>query len=112
MADPEIRQRKPAPDASEEKKASPAPAALAKKEDYSPFNWLEIARSLVFIILLSGSLSYFVTGESFVWNLQRPKWTQVDVIKSWIVCPSSFPSLPFPSPLPIFPICRSEERNI
>jgi predicted heme/steroid binding protein len=112
MADPEIRQRKPAPDTSEEKKASPSPAALAKKEDHSPFNWLDIARSLVFLILLSSSVSYFVTRESFVWNLQRPKWTQVEVIKSWIVRPS-FPS-PFPSipPLPIFPICKLEERNI
>jgi predicted heme/steroid binding protein len=98
MADPEIRQRKPAPDTSEEKKASPSPAALAKAEDHSPFNWLDIARSLVFLFLLSGSVSYFVTRESFVWNLQRPKWTNVDVIKSWIVSRITSPvSAPIPN---------------
>jgi hypothetical protein len=105
MADSaEIRQRKAAEPESKTKEAA-SPAALAKKEDYSPFKWLDIARSLVFLIILSSSVSYWVTGESFVWNLQRPKWTNVEVIKSWIVCPTIFPSLPFPF-RPYFPPIR------
>ena len=114
MADSaEIRQRKPAADSSEEKEApSPSAAALAKAEDHSPFNWLDIARSLVFLVLLSGSVSYFVTGESFLWNLQRPKWTQVDVIRSWIVRPIPSHPLPFPSsPFPYLYSTSTSKRG-
>ncbi|KAL3424139.1 cytochrome b5-like Heme/Steroid binding domain-containing protein [Phlyctema vagabunda] len=66
-----------------------SPAELARAEDYSPFSFLDIARSLVFILIASSALSYFVTGNSYVWNVKRPKFTRVDVIKSWINGPQA-----------------------
>ena len=62
------------------------PSQLAKAED-SSFSWLDVARSLVFLLLLSGATSYFVTRDSFVWNVSRPSWTRPEVIQSWLVRP-------------------------
>lgn len=60
------------------------PSQLAKAED-SSFSLLDVARTIVFLLLLSGATSYFVTRESFAWGLSRPSWTRPDVIKSWMV---------------------------
>ncbi|SRR6266536_2252178 len=67
-----------------------SPAARAKEEDAAPFNILDIARSLVFLLIVSSALSYFVTKESFFWGVKRPQWTRLEVIKSYIVCCPSF----------------------
>jgi hypothetical protein len=65
------------------------PAARAKAEDAAPFSILDIARSLVFLLIASSALSYFVTKDSFIWGVKRPQWTRLEVIKSYIVsCPS------------------------
>jgi hypothetical protein len=78
----EIRERKP----TKPKETAPhSPAALAKAED-SSLTLLDAARGLVLLLLISTALSYFVTRESLVWNLSRPKFTRLDVIKTWIVC--------------------------
>lgn len=79
MAD--LRQRKPAAETTSSK---PSPAARAKAED-SAISFLDIARTIVFVILASGAVSYFVTRESFVWGVQRPSWTRPEVIQSWLV---------------------------
>jgi hypothetical protein len=84
----EIRQRKPVPE-----KAT-TPAALAKKEDGVGISVLDIFRTIVFVLLASSAASYFITKESFVWGLQRPNWSKIDFIKSYLV--SSSPS-PYPS---------------
>lgn len=65
------------------------PSQLAKKEDNS-FSWVDIFRGVTFLVLLSSLVSYFITRESFVWNIERPNFTRVDVIKSWIVLHPSF----------------------
>jgi len=79
----ELRQRttakKPSP--------SPSPAALAKADDKSSFSLLDLARTLVLLLLLSSATSYFVTRKSFVWNLARPSWTQPGAIQAWLVSP-------------------------
>lgn len=64
-------------------------ARRVKAED-SAISWLDIARSIVFLILASSAVSWLVTRESFVWGLQRPNFTRFDVLKSWLV--SSTPS--------------------
>ncbi|KAH8599518.1 hypothetical protein B0O99DRAFT_649297 [Bisporella sp. PMI_857] len=90
----ELRQRKdPTKPDPADSGAKPVPAEkaltpnqLAKAED-SSFSLLDVARLIVFIILSSSLVSYFVTRESFTWNLDRPKWTRPDVIKTWIAGP-------------------------
>jgi hypothetical protein len=80
-------------DARQRKKSAvPAntPAARAKAEDAAPFSILDIARSLVFLVIASSALSYFVTKDSFVWGVKRPQWSRLEVIKSYIV---GFPSI-------------------
>ncbi|TVY38854.1 Membrane steroid-binding protein, partial [Lachnellula occidentalis] len=85
MAD--IRQRKPAPAPSEGK---PVPKEVLEKEDGSGFPFLDILRALVFVLLASSALSYFVTGESFVWGVQRPQWSRLDVIKAYMSGPKQY----------------------
>jgi hypothetical protein len=60
------------------------PAARAKEED-STITLLDICRGVVFVVLISSALSWFVTRDSLVWNIQRPAFTRLDVIKIWIV---------------------------
>ncbi|RDW85868.1 cytochrome b5-like heme binding-containing protein [Coleophoma crateriformis] len=86
----EVRQRTTA--SKDSKSPEPAPAKrsaseLAKAEDRSPFSFLELARSVVFLLLASCALSYFVTRESLFWNVQRPNFTRLEVIKSWMAGP-------------------------
>jgi hypothetical protein len=80
----ELRQRSTKKDEDEDKGNKLTASQLARAEDRS-FSLVEIARSIVFLLLLSGATSYFVTRESFVWNLSRPKWTQPEVIQAWLV---------------------------
>lgn len=87
----EIRQRKPE-NQELEKDEKPSPAARAKAED-SAFSLLDLARGLVFLLLVSGAISYFVTRESFVWGVGRPNFTRWDVVKTWIVSPPSAPPI-------------------
>jgi hypothetical protein len=77
MAD--VRQRKK-PD------GKPVPKEILKKEDGSGLPILEILRALVFLLIASSALSYFVTRESFVWGIKRPQWSRLDVVKAYIVC--------------------------
>lgn len=58
----------------------------ANAED-SSFNPLDIARVIVFVLLASAGVSYFVTKESFTWGIGRPNWTRPEVVKSWISGP-------------------------
>ncbi|EKD14800.1 uncharacterized protein L3040_003981 [Drepanopeziza brunnea f. sp. 'multigermtubi'] len=101
MSSPEaIRQRRkdgtsppgPAtePKTSEKEEATPtlSLADRVKAED-SAFSFVDVARILVFLLLASSALSYFVTRESFTWNLKRPGWTRVETIKTWIAGPLS-----------------------
>jgi hypothetical protein len=85
----EVRQRKDTKPAV----VKISPAEQAKREDNSSISILDLARGLVLVLLLSSAASYFVTGDSFVWNLKRPNWSRVDVIKAYVVC-----SLPNISP--------------
>jgi hypothetical protein len=80
----ELRQRSTKKDEDEDKGNKLTASQLARAEDCS-FSLVEIARSIVFLLLLSGATSYFVTRESFAWNLSRPKWTQPEVIQAWLV---------------------------
>jgi len=100
MSSPEgsVRQRKKTPTDSTPKKSA---ATLAKEEDSSSFSLVDAARLLTFALLISSALSYFVTRKSFVWGLERPNFTRIDVLKSWLVLlPPFFPIL-FPIKLPI-----------
>jgi hypothetical protein len=81
----ELRQRSTAkPEDKEGKADKPSVSQLAKDED-SAISLLDVARTLVFLLLLSAATSYFITRESFTWNLDRPKWTRPEVIQAWLV---------------------------
>ncbi|KAH6724265.1 putative membrane steroid-binding protein 2 [Leptodontidium sp. MPI-SDFR-AT-0119] len=93
MSTPEpVRQRRkdgetPVSKASEKiEKASVA--ARAKAED-SAFSLVDVARTIVFLLLASSALSYFVTRESFTWGVKRPSWATVGGIRSLIAGPQS-----------------------
>jgi predicted heme/steroid binding protein len=78
-----VRQRKvdvPAITKSNGKIVDPS---LIKKEDH--VSVLDVFRSLAFLVLASCALSYFVTRESLFWNVSRPKWTNPDVVRAWLV---------------------------
>ncbi|KIM96436.1 hypothetical protein OIDMADRAFT_170147 [Oidiodendron maius Zn] len=86
----ELRQRSAAkPEDKETKTDTPSVSQLVEKED-SAFSLLDIARTLVFVLLLSGATSYFVTRESFTWNLDRPKWTRPEVLQAWLSGPKEY----------------------
>ncbi len=55
-----------------------------KNEDEG-ISFVDILRTIVFVVLVSGAVSYFVTRDSFTWGLQRPQWTRVEVVKTWFV---------------------------
>jgi hypothetical protein len=83
----ELRQRGAAkPEDKEDIADKPSVSQLAKDED-SAFSLLDVARTLVFLLLLSAATSYFITRESFTWNLDRPKWSRPEVIQAWLVRP-------------------------
>ncbi|TVY25735.1 Cytochrome P450 regulator, partial [Lachnellula hyalina] len=86
---PDIRQRKPAP-SNDNDKPKPIPKEVLEKEDGSGFPLLDILRALVFVLLASSALSYFVTGESFFWGVQRPKWSRLDVVKAYMAGPKQY----------------------
>lgn len=79
----EVRQRKPIAD------SKPTPAERAKAED-SAISLLDVARTIIFVILASSAVSYFVTRESFVWGIERPNWTRPEVIQSWLQGPKQY----------------------
>ena len=62
---------------------------------------LDILRLLLLGILLSTTLSYFITSESLTWNY-RPPWTRPARIRAWFVCVSPFllllPHIPLQKP--------------
>jgi predicted heme/steroid binding protein len=61
-----------------------------KKEDAGGNVLLDVARTIVFLVLASSALSYLVTRESFVWGVARPNWTKPDMIKAWINGPQQY----------------------
>ena len=69
-------------------KASKAKSHVEDLDDGpTRFSLLDILRVLAGILLLSTTLSYFVTGNSIFWNY-RPPYTRPARIKAWLV---SFP---------------------
>lgn len=86
----EVRQRNTA----KKPESSPSAASLAQAEDKSSFSFLDLARGLVLLAILSSATSYFVTGSSFTWNVERPQWTQPGAIQAWLVS-----AIPLYSPL-------------
>ncbi|KAG9229154.1 putative membrane steroid-binding protein 2 [Amylocarpus encephaloides] len=81
-----VRQRKavaPTPDKT-------VPTEVLKKEDSTSFSLLDIARTVVFLVLVSSVSSYFITGESFVWNVARPQWTKIEHVKAWMAGPKQY----------------------
>ncbi|TVY62338.1 Membrane steroid-binding protein [Lachnellula suecica] len=86
--DPELRQRKPK--ITSETNGKTISADLLKKEDGHGFPLLDIVRSLVFVLLASSALSYFVTRESFIWGVTRPKWAHVNQIQAYFKGPKQY----------------------
>ena len=58
---------------------------LARTEDKGTPVFLEAARTLLLIFIMSSALSYFVTREDIFWGMKRPAWTRPEVIKTWLV---------------------------
>ncbi|KAG7005317.1 cytochrome P450 [Physcia stellaris] len=64
------------------------PPDLASKEDKIRFSVLDILRVLAGLLLLSSSLSYFITGDSVFWGY-RPPLTRPARLKAWLRGPIS-----------------------
>lgn len=91
----EVRQRKVVvTEPSKSSNPEPSLSAQAESEDNPGITLLDVARSVVFVLLASAALSYFITRESFVWGIARPNWSRPAVVKSWIVCLPSYHSFP------------------
>jgi hypothetical protein len=50
----------------------------------SGFNLLDIFKVILVTLALSAALSWFITGESFLWGW-KPWWSQPGAIRSWMV---------------------------
>lgn len=58
---------------------------LVEIED-SSFSLLDIFRTITLFIIMSSVISYFITGESFVWNIQSHVWKRpVTLLRIWLV---------------------------
>lgn len=68
---------------------SPSAAALAKQEDEA-FNFLDILRFLVFILLTLSATSWLITKDSFTFNLQRPSFTRPEFLLAWLEGPKIY----------------------
>ncbi|RDL35446.1 putative membrane steroid-binding protein 2 [Venustampulla echinocandica] len=96
MADSEVRKRsnvkskEASSDSDSDTAGKPVPASVIRKEDNERISKLDILRSLVFVLLVSSAVSYFVTRESFVWNVERPVWSRPEAIKAWIQGPKQY----------------------
>ncbi|CAL3966420.1 hypothetical protein PZA11_003080 [Diplocarpon coronariae] len=95
MSSPDaVRQRRkeeiPLPDLTTKtsEKAKSTIAARVREED-NAFSFMDIARTIVLLLLASSAVSYFVTRETFTWGVKRPAWTRVETIKTWIAGPQS-----------------------
>jgi hypothetical protein len=78
---------------------SPSPADRIKAEDEAGLTLLDILRSITLLFLLSSALSWFITGESLIWNASRPAITTPSYWKSFFVR-----VLPFLPPLHSSPL--------
>lgn len=79
------QRRKDAPVAKANERVEKATLAARAKAEDSAFSLTDVARTIVFLLLASSALSYFVTRESFTWGVKRPGWASVGGIKSLIV---------------------------
>lgn len=94
MAEPQVRQRKLQKETEPETTETTAPEKQGKKtkskkdgkvEYENP--WLDVARVLTFLFVVSCGLSYLVSaGESFFWTMKvPPKYLRTEWWKSQLV---------------------------
>merc|ERR1712000_54469 len=83
------QRRKDAPVAKANERVEKATLAARAKAEDSAFSLTDVARTIVFLLLASSALSYFVTRESFTWGVKRPGWASVGGIKSLIAGPQA-----------------------
>ncbi|POS85807.1 hypothetical protein EPUL_002678 [Erysiphe pulchra] len=63
---------------------------LVEIED-SSFSVMDIFRTITLITIMSCVISYFITGESFVWNIQSHVWKRpVMSLRIWLEGPKQF----------------------
>lgn len=74
------------PDGREKPTSSAKSTSYAEDLDDGPtrISLLDVVRVLAGLFLLSGTLSYFITGNSVTWNY-RPAFTRPARIKAWLV---------------------------
>lgn len=92
MAEPEVRQRKPEKGTETETTSPPekqVKKAKSKKDGKVEYEnpWLDVARVLTFLFVVSCGLSYLVSaGESFFWTMKvPPKYLRTEWWKSQLV---------------------------
>ncbi|KAH7419366.1 cytochrome b5-like heme/steroid binding domain-containing protein [Cadophora sp. MPI-SDFR-AT-0126] len=78
------QRRKDAPVAKATERVEKASLAARAKAEDSAFSLTDAARTIVFLVLASSALSYFVTRESFTWGVKKPSWATVAGVKSLI----------------------------
>ncbi len=74
------------PDTPTRSKKSLSDLARAEDDISTTSMVVEIARSIILVLVLSTALSYFITGDSLVWNVKRPRFTYPAYIRSIFVC--------------------------
>ncbi|KUJ21610.1 cytochrome b5 [Mollisia scopiformis] len=84
---PDVRQRKAAGTSSN---SSTGTTTEKVKAEDKPSILLDVARTIVFLLLASSAISYLVTRESFVWGVKRPGWSRPEAIRAWIQGPTQY----------------------
>ncbi|KAL8673675.1 MAG: hypothetical protein Q9168_001890 [Polycauliona sp. 1 TL-2023] len=121
MASPSTLRSRPTasssnPKDSLEKKPSPSTPSReynlsSTSDDDEPVSrvpsFLDILRLLLVGILLSTTLSYFITSESLTWGY-RPAWTRPARVRA---CLNRYSAVPSPSPLPNYPSTTAPPRT-
>ncbi|KAL8786540.1 MAG: hypothetical protein Q9195_008171 [Heterodermia aff. obscurata] len=88
---PNLRARHPPSSPPPPKPTTPT-TQLISHSDRTHISLLDILRLLTGLLLLSSSLSWFITGDSLLWGY-RPALTRPSRLKAWLVHPLLPPSL-------------------
>lgn len=118
MSAPGLRARSGVPTIRSNDPISTPPTPLKSKHSTNTdedgpthLSLLDVLRMALGALLLSSTLSYFITGSSLVWNYPRPGWTRWPRVKAYWVCPSLPSSFPPPN-LAAYSLLFSYDRKV
>lgn len=80
-----LRKRNPATEKTDTVDEQRNPTKLTESEDENFSMLIDAVRVILLSILVSTTLSYFITRESFIWGFTRPTFTYPAFIKAYWV---------------------------